>query len=42
MVRCQHQAETENSLRISGLSMECSKRYCLQFNVRLKKAVNSG
>jgi hypothetical protein len=42
MVRCLQQAETENSLRISGLSMKCSKQHCLRFNVRLKKAVNSG
>jgi len=42
MGRCQQQAETENSLQISGLSMKCSKRHYLRFNVRLKKVVNSG
>jgi hypothetical protein len=41
-VRCLQRAETENSLRISGLSMESSKEYRRQIKVRLKKAVNSG
>jgi hypothetical protein len=41
-VRFRKPAETENLLRISRLSMKYLERNCLRFNVRLKKAVNSG